>query len=106
MRQKPKRRFYSKQPLSKEGTTRVTPTVTTAPRPSGSEDARTVKKVKKTGVGKGVDVSVLPAGWENTKQIVKACVMHAYSGNVRSYVCAKVDTPQARTSPIITNSNG
>ena len=80
------------------------PTVTTTPRPSGGEDARAVKKVKKTGVGKGVNVSVLPAGWENTNQIVKACVTHAYSGNVRSYVCAKLGTPQARTSPTITNS--
>ena len=101
MRQKLKRRCYSKAPLNKEGATRVTPTVTTAPRPSGSNTVSKANKVKKTGVGKGVDVSVLEAGWENTKQIVKACGMHAYSGNVRSYVCAKVDTPQARTLPTI-----
>ena len=40
-----------------------------------------------------------PLGGKHTQQIVKACVMHAYSGNIRSYVCGKVDTPQARIPP-------
>ena len=81
------------------------PQLQNPPRPSGSECASKVKNVNKHWVGKGVDVSVLPDGWENTQQIAKACIMHAYSGNVRSYVCTKVDTPQARPPPKLTNNS-
>ena len=81
-RQKLKRRFYSKNPISNQGNTR--------PKLSGGNTS--VKGVKGIKTKKNDDQ--LPVNWETTHIIQKSCVMHAYNKNVRTYVCGKVQVSQ------------
>ena len=87
-RQKLKRRFYSKNPISREGNTR--PTHIAIPSGVAITSGKTTKK------NDDADIDV---NWASTHIIKQSCVMHAYTGNIRTYICGKVEQSQACIPP-------